>query len=171
MRILIFEDGSWVADELARMLRRQGGAVELARSSDLTVRAAAVDGYDLLILDLSLSAADSMRLLRALGDLRDRVPLLVLTARGQADERVQALELGADCLGEPFAMREVAARVRALLRRVRPQEEAHRLVHGPPILDVDAHPAHLPREPLPPLPRGWALPHVLLPHAPRPVSQ
>jgi len=171
MRILILEEGSWVADELARMLRRQGCAVELARPGELTVRATAVDGYDLLILDLSLSTADSARLLRALEDLRDRVPLLVLTARGQADERVQALELGAECLGEPFAMREVAARVRALLRRVRPHEEAHRFVHGPLIIDVDAHRAYLAGKPLALLPREWAVLQVLLTHAERVVSK
>jgi two-component system OmpR family response regulator len=171
MRILIFEDGSRVADELARMLRKEGCAVELASSNELTARAAVVNGYDLLILDLSLSAADSARLLRALEHLRDRVPLLVLTARGQVDERVQALELGADCLGEPFAMREVAARVRALLRRTRPHEETHRLVHGPLIVDADAHRAYLAGEPLSLLPREWAVLQVLLAHAERVISK
>jgi DNA-binding response OmpR family regulator len=110
-------------------------------------------------------------LLRALAELRDRLPLLVLTSRGQVDERVQALELGADCLGEPFAMREVAARVRALLRRARPQEEAHRLVHGPLVVDTDAHRAYLAGEPLALLPREWAVLQVLLNHAERVVSK
>ena len=171
MRILILEDGSWIADELARMLRRQGCAVELARSAEIVTRAAALADYDLVILDLTLSVADGARLLRALDELRDRVPLLVLTARGQVDERVQALELGADCLGEPFAMREVAARVRALLRRTRQPEEAHRLVHGPLIVDTDAHRAYLAGEPLALLPREWAVLQVLLTHAERVVSK
>lgn len=128
MRILILEDGSWIADELARMLRRQGCVVELARSKEL---AATVDAYDLLILALSLSVPDSTRLLQG----------------------------------------EVAARVRALLRRVRPHEEAHRLVHGPLIVDVDAHRAYLAGEPLALLPREWAVLHVLLTHAERVVSK
>jgi len=171
MRILILEDGSWIADELARMLRRQGCAVELARSKELDARAVALDAYDLLILDLSLRVADGMPLLRALEDLRDRVPLLVLTSHAQSDERVQALELGAECLGEPFAMREVAARVRALLRRVPPRQETNRLVHGPLIVDVDAHRAYLAGEPLAVMPREWAVLQVLLTHAERVVSK
>ncbi len=169
MRILILEDGSTIAGELARMLRRQGAAVELGRSSEEAVRASA-DGYDLLVLDLSLRA-DSQQLLDAIEERRARVPLLVLTARGQIDERVRALEFGADCLAEPFAMREVAARVRALLRRARPEEETHRLVHGPLVLDTDAHRAYLGGDALALLPREWAVLQVLLTHAERVVSK
>ncbi|HEX9432353.1 MAG TPA: response regulator transcription factor [Burkholderiales bacterium] len=171
MRILILEDGSWVADELARMLRRQGCAVELARSSEQAVRTAAAQTFDLLILDLSLRVVDGARLLRALEDQRDRVPLLVLTAREQVDERVQALELGADCLAEPFAMPELAARVRALIRRSRSREDARRLVHGPLVVDSDARRAYLAGEPLALVPREWAVLEVLLRQAERVVSK
>jgi len=86
MRILILEDGSWVADELSRMLRRQGCAVEVARSSEQAVRNTAAQSLDLLILDLSLRVIDGPRLLRALEEQRDRVPpLLVLTSVGIAE--------------------------------------------------------------------------------------
>lgn len=171
MRILILEDGSKVSNELARMLRQQGCAVRVARSSEGALRAAAGETYDLVVLDLSLRFGDTERLLRALEEGRERLPSLVLTARGQVDERVQALELGADCLAEPFTMREIAARVRALLRRTRPQENAHRLVHGPLVVDTDAHRAYLAGEPLFLLPREWAVLQVLLTNVERVVSK
>jgi DNA-binding response OmpR family regulator len=171
MRVLILEDGSWVADELSRMLRRQGCSVELARSTEQAVRSAAAQSFELLILDLSLRVVDGARLLRALEDPPDRIPLLVLTARDQVDERVQALELGADCLGEPFAMPEVAARVRALMRRSRSAKEGRRIVHGPLVVDSDARRAYLGGEPLALVPREWAVLEVLLRQAERVVGK
>lgn len=171
MRVLILEDGSWVAEELARMLRRQGCAVRVTRSSMQAIRETVLEPYELIVLDLSLRIGDTAEMLRALEASRGRLPWLVLTARGQIDERVQALELGADCLAEPFVMREIAARVRALLRRSRPQEEAHRLVHGPLVVDTSAHRAFLAGEPLALLPREWAVLQVLLTNAERVVSK
>ena len=171
MRILILEDGSWVSDELERLLRRQGSAVKVAHSSIESVREAAVESYDLVVLDLSQRFGDTAELLDALEAKHARLPCLVLTARGQIDERVQALELGADCLAEPFVMREVVARVRALLRRNRSNEAAQRLVHGPLVVDTDAHRAFLAGEPLALLPREWAVLQVLLTNAERVVSK
>jgi two-component system, OmpR family, response regulator len=161
MHILLLEDGSTVADALCRMLRREGYAVEMASVSEQTLRAARTRPCDLLILDLSLRAGDAAKLVRSLEQWRDQVPALVLTAREQVDERVQALELGADCLAEPFAMPELAARVRALIRRSRPRRGA-KLVHGPLVVDREAHRAYLRGEPLALLPREWAVLEVLL---------
>jgi len=170
MRILILQDGSWVSEELARMLRQQGCAVHMTRSTEAAVRAATGERYDVTVLDLSLRFGDTEPLLRALEARRDGFPFLVLTARDQIDERVRALELGADCLAEPFAMREVAARVRALLRRNRP-EDSNRQVHGPLVIDFDAHRAFLAGEPLALLPREWAVLQVLLANVERVVSK
>ncbi len=163
MHILLLEDGSTVADALCRMLRREGYAVEMASVNEQTVRAARRHACDLLILDLTLRAGDAGKLLRALEQWRDQVPALVLTAREQVDERVQALELGADCLAEPFAMPELAARVRALMRRSRSRSRrGGKLVHGPLVVDREAHRAYLRGEPLALLPREWAVLEVLL---------
>ena len=171
MRILILEDGSPVAGELAQMLRGQSYTIQLARLSERAVRESATEGYDLLILDLSLRITESAALLRTVADHRDRIPFLVLTARDQVDERVLALELGADCLAEPFVMREIAARTRILLRRARPNAAMRRLVHGPLILDTDAYRAYLAGKPLSLLPREWAVLQVLLTNAERVVSK
>jgi DNA-binding response OmpR family regulator len=161
MHILLLEDGSTVADALCRMLRREGYAVEMASVNEQTVRAARRRACDLVILDLTLRAGDAGKLLRSLEQWGDQIPALVLTAREQADERVQALELGADCLAEPFAMPELAARVRALMRRSRARRSG-RVVHGPLVFDRQAHRAYLRGEPLALLPREWAVLEVLL---------
>ena len=161
MHILLLEDGSSVADALCRMLRREGYAVEMASVNEQTVRAARKHACDLVILDLTLRAGDAAKLLPLLEHWSEQVPALVLTAREQVDERVQALELGADCLAEPFAMPELAARVRALMRRS-PSRRGGKLVHGPLVVDREAHRAYLRGEPLALLPREWAVLEVLL---------
>jgi two-component system OmpR family response regulator len=159
MHILLLEDGSTVADALCRMLRREGYAVEMASVNEQTVRAARRQPGDLVIIDLTLHVHDAAKLVRALEQWGDQVPVLVLTAREQVEERVQALELGADCVAEPFAMPELAARVRALMRRSR---RNGRLIHGPLVVDREAHRAYLHGEPLALLPREWAVLEVLL---------
>lgn len=170
MHILLLEDGSTVADALGRMLRRDGYAMEIASANDQTVRAAAGRGFDLVIVDLTLCTSDAGRVLEALKDWRLRVPALVLTARDQIAERVQALELGADCVGEPIAMPELAARVRALMRRSPPRRNGM-LVHGPLVVDREAHRAYLHGEPLALLPREWAVLMVLLARCEQIVSK
>jgi len=169
MRILFLEGGSPMVDELFRMLRRHGYAVEIAAADAKVVRTAATRVVDLLIVDLGC-APDAPKLLRALADWREQLPMLVLTAREQLDERVQALELGADCLAEPFAMPEIAARVRALLRRAHPQP-GRKLAHGALMLDAGARRAYLDGEPLALLPREWAVLEALLRRAEQVVSK
>lgn len=161
MRIVLYEDGSRLTDELCRTLRRHGHAVQLASANAENVRVPPGRDCDLVILDLSLRGAEAATLVGALGQRRDDVPTLVLTAREQLQERVQALELGADCLAEPIAMPELSARVRALMRRSRPRL-AGRLTCGPLVLDRDARRAYLCGEPLSLLPREWAVAELLL---------
>lgn len=161
MHILLLEDGSSVADAFCRVLRRDGNAVEMASADEHTVRTARKHGCDLVILDLTLRAGDAGKVVRALEQWHDQVPVLVLTARESVEERVQALELGADCLAEPFAIPELAARVRALTRRAQARRSG-RLVHGPLVVDREAHRAYLDGEPLALLPREWAVLELLL---------
>jgi len=169
MRIVFLEEASPIAQELTGMLRHQGCAVEIAAANASELRAAATRAFDLLILDLG-RAPQAGTLLRALADWRDQAPMLVLTTRDQVDERVQAFELGADCLTEPFTMREFAARVRALLRRAQPQRP-RKLVHGPLVLDAPGRRAFLGGEPLMLLPREWAVLELLVRHAEQIVSK
>jgi two-component system, OmpR family, response regulator TctD len=171
MRILFLQDGSRVADELARMLGRDGFVVELVPCSEQMARTAPTRGCDLLIVDLSLRAGSSATLLRALEDHQGEIPTLVLASRRQVAERVQALEMGADCLAEPFAMQEVVARVRALLRRVEPRRGGNKIVYGALTVDREARRAYLQGNPVHLLPREWALLQVLLGRADGIVSK
>lgn len=124
MRLLVVEDEPDLASAIARGLRQRGYAVDVALSyseADIRLRSA---GYDLVILDWALPDGSGLELCRALtsGDLPlfepGRPKVLMLTARDAVDDRVAGLDAGADdYLVKPFAFAELAARVRALLRR------------------------------------------------------
>ena len=117
-----------------------------------------------MILDIGLPQMDGFEVLRRLRSRRDKrpMPVLVLTARDAVEDRVRGLDLGADdYMVKPFAMPELTARVRALLRR----SQAHggpRIVHGPLALDTVARRAFLRNEPLELAAREWAVLEVLL---------
>ncbi|MDX1468876.1 MAG: response regulator transcription factor [Acidimicrobiia bacterium] len=124
MRLLVVEDESDLAEAIARGLRRDGYAVDVASdasAADLKLRTA---GYDLVCLDWNLPDGSGLGLCRALvsGDLptfeEERPRILMLTARDAVEDRVSGLDSGADdYLVKPFAFAELSARVRALLRR------------------------------------------------------
>lgn len=124
MRLLVVEDEPDLADVIARGLRRDGHAVDVALTAtdaDIKLRSA---GYDLAVLDWNLPDGSGLELCRGLvsGELPtlegDRPRILMLTARDDVDDRVAGLDSGADdYLVKPFAFAELSARVRALLRR------------------------------------------------------
>lgn len=118
MRILIAEDDAILADGLMRSLRRAGHAVDWVKNGVEADGAVTTGEFDLLILDLGLpkmNGLDTLKRLRGRGSL---VPVLILTALDGVQERVRALDLGADdYLAKPFALEELEARVRALTRR------------------------------------------------------
>lgn len=124
MRLLVVEDEPDLADAIARGLRRDGHAVDIAHTileADIKLRSA---GYDLAVLDWNLPDGSGLQLCRDLisGDvptLEDERPrVLMLTARDEVEDRVAGLDSGADdYLVKPFAFTELSARVRALLRR------------------------------------------------------
>ncbi|WP_405729322.1 response regulator transcription factor [Streptomyces sp. NBC_01537] len=121
MRVLLVEDDEPVAESLRRGLRRYGFEVDwVATGRD----ALAAGPTDLVLLDLGLPDTDGLdvcRELRARGD----VPIIVISARSDETDRVVGLELGADdYVTKPFGVREVIARIRAVMRRVKPQEKA-----------------------------------------------
>lgn len=121
MRVLVVEDEVPLADAVARGLRREGMAVDVAYDGDAGLEKALMTRYDVLVLDRDLpllSGDDVLRHLAADGAL---TRVLMLTAAGTLADRVAGLELGADdYLGKPFAFEELVARVRALGRRATP---------------------------------------------------
>lgn len=118
MRILVVEDDAALITALERGLRDAGFAVDLAANAEDAIDLLAINPFDAMILDLGLPGADGLTLL---GLLRERglgLPVLVLTARGELEDRVAGLDAGADdYLRKPFAFPELLARLRALLRR------------------------------------------------------
>jgi two-component system response regulator MprA len=126
-RVLVVDDDPDVRDSLARALRLSGYAVTTAVHGADALDAVARSPVDLIVLDVQMPVVDGFdacRMLRARGDA---TPVLVLTARAAVDDRVTGLEVGADdYLVKPFALRELLARVRALLRR----SASHRDVLG-----------------------------------------
>jgi DNA-binding response OmpR family regulator len=129
VRVLVVEDEVPLADAVARGLRREGMAVDVAHDGDTGLEKAMMTRYDVLVLDRDLpvrSGDDVCRELAAQGSL---TRVLMLTAAGGLEDRVAGLELGRDdYLGKPFAFSELVARVRALGRRATP---AHPRAAGP----------------------------------------
>jgi two-component system phosphate regulon response regulator PhoB len=126
-RILLIEDEPDIAEVLQYNLEKEGFEVETARRGDTGLDAVRRDAPDLILLDLMLPGTDGLELTRMLK--RDggtsRVPIVMLTARGEEVDRIVGLELGADdYISKPFSPREVVLRVKAVLRRHQPDPEA-----------------------------------------------
>lgn len=124
MRVLLVEDDEPVAESLRRGLLRYGFEVEWVT----TGAAALAHGkpYDVVLLDLGLPDTDGLDVCKALRE-RGEVPIIVISARSDEADRVVGLELGADdYVTKPFGVREVIARIRAVMRRVRPRPAADR---------------------------------------------
>jgi two-component system OmpR family response regulator len=118
MRILLVEDDAVLGDGLSLSLSDWGFDVTLAVTGNYATSALSTQPYDLVILDLGLPDMDGLEVLRQLRARKSAIPVLVLTARDGLSDRVSGLELGADdYMTKPFELRELEARVKALLRR------------------------------------------------------
>lgn len=118
MRVLVVEDEPQIADFIARGLRENGYAVDVASDGEEAMHWPAVAAFDLIILDVMLPAVDGVTVCRAWRRQGLRTPVLMLTARDAIEDRVRGLDSGADdYLAKPFAFAELLARLRALARR------------------------------------------------------
>ena len=136
MRVLVVEDEVQLADAVARGLRREGMAVDVAHDGDSGLEKAMMTRYDVLVLDRDLPVRSGDDVCRELTAQCSLTRVLMLTAAGGLQDRVAGLELGADdYLGKPFAFAELVARVRALGRRATPA--APPVLHGPGGLELD----------------------------------
>ena len=119
MRILVVDDDPSLRDALERALKLEGYDVDLARDGLQAIQMADPGRHDAIVLDLGLPRIDGLEVCRRLRAQSNRTPVLMLTARDAVDDRVAGLDAGADdYLVKPFALIELLARVRALLRRV-----------------------------------------------------
>ncbi|MEW6735986.1 MAG: response regulator transcription factor [Acidobacteriota bacterium] len=118
MRILLVEDDTRVARFVAKGLREQSYAVDVAADGDSALYQTAISSYDIIILDVMIPVIDGFEVCRRLRASGARMPILMLTARDAVDDRITGLDIGADdYLTKPFEFGELTARLRALLRR------------------------------------------------------
>ena len=118
MRILLVEDDKMIGEGLQKGLRQGGYSVNWVQDGIMAEHALKDEHYDLVILDIGLPGKSGFEILKSLRGRQETVPVLVLTARDAVSDRVSGLDLGADdYMLKPFALEELEARVRSLLRR------------------------------------------------------
>src|SRR5436853_5929702 len=118
MRVLIVEDEKKLASFVRKALQAEGFAADLLHHGDEALAAATTTAFDVIILDIMLPGRDGLSVVRQLRARHVVTPVLLLTARGEVNERVEGLNAGADdYLPKPFVLAELVARVRALMRR------------------------------------------------------
>lgn len=118
MRVLVVEDDLHLAGSLTALLASSGYAVDCVHDGPSAEALVRVEAFDLVVLDLNLPQMDGLSVLRAMRARGNAAAVMILTARGAAEERVRGLDLGADdYMAKPFDVREFEARVRSLLRR------------------------------------------------------
>src|SRR5215212_3841509 len=138
-RVLIVDDEPAVRAALDRALRLDGYEIELAADGREALDRLADARQDAVVLDVAMPGIDGLEVCRRLREAGDRTPVLMLTARDAVDDRVAGLDAGADdYLVKPFALRELQARLRALLRRTEPGDE-QALSLEDLVMDVPAH--------------------------------
>jgi DNA-binding response OmpR family regulator len=140
-RVLVVDDDPTVSEVVARYLERDGYVVETVADGRTALDRALAEPPDLVILDLMLPGIDGLEVCRRLRALAP-VPIVILTARGQENDRIVGLDLGADdYVAKPFSTKELVARVRAVLRRARgplaPSGPDARSVYADGDLEVD----------------------------------
>jgi DNA-binding response OmpR family regulator len=132
MRILLVEDEPQAAQALAKGLREQAYAVDVAADGEAAIFQSGTTDYDGLILDVMLPIVDGFTVCRTIRESGCTVPILMLTARDAVESRVEGLDCGADdYLIKPYDFRELLARLRAVVRRGHRPVVAERLVVGP----------------------------------------
>jgi DNA-binding response OmpR family regulator len=166
-RILVVDDDVNVRDVVRRYLEHAGYRVELADNGEQALRAAERSEPDLVVLDLMLPGIGGLEVCRRLRQ-RSQVPVVMLTARGEEDDRIAGLQLGADdYVAKPFSPRELVLRVTSVLRRANaePVTTREELVDGDLRMDVTARTASRGGIPLPLTSREFDLLEFLINHA------
>ena len=138
MRILVAEDEPDLAHTLRKALTEDGYAVDCTPNGERALEKATAVPYDTILLDVMLPGKNGLAVLSDLRAQGIRTPVLILTARDAVDDKVRGLNVGADdYMTKPFALTELLARVRALIRRASP-EPVNELVAGPLVVDTCA---------------------------------
>src|SRR6266850_2537801 len=130
MRILVADDAPKAAGCLVQGLQAEGYAVDLAEDGDEALCLGQTNQYDVMVLDVMMPAKDGFTVVRQLRKKNVLTPVIFVTARGEIEDRVRGLDAGGDdYLVKPFSITELLARLRAILRRQRPQASTRRQRH------------------------------------------
>ncbi len=171
MRVLIVEDDPLVGDGIRRVLNGGGFAADLVASAEAAKSALDTEAFDLVIADIGLPRQDGLQFVRSLRSRGRIVPVLILTARDGLEDRVTALDLGADdYLTKPFQVPELLARCRALIRRANSVASA-RIGFGDLELDTARKSVTAGGRPLELSQREWAILECLILNAGHIVSK
>ncbi len=171
MKILLVEDNRELLEQLTEFLRGQRYLVEGCERGDEALERLFAASFDLVILDLMLPGLDGLSLLKEMRAGGIRTPVLLLTAKGSVDDRVEGLDAGADdYLAKPFSRAELGARIRALLRRPGRERET-RLKAGDLVLDTVSREVTRDGRPLELTPKEFSLLEFLLYNRPQPISR
>ncbi len=142
VNILVIEDNIRISDNISYILQNEHYHVEVAAHGDQGYHQALDGEYDLIILDLMLPGMDGFEILEALRANRVNTPVLVLSAKGQVEDKVRALNLGSDdYLTKPFASSELLARIKSIIRR-KHDLASNRIVVGSLRIDTDKKEAY-----------------------------
>src|SRR3954469_15701104 len=137
MRVLLVEDEPSAAHVLAKGLREQAYAVDVAADGESAIVQAGTTDYDAVVLDVMLPVRDGFTVCRSIRDSGSAVPILMVTARDAVEARIHGLDCGADdYLVKPFDFRELLARLRALVRRGRQPLLPERMTAGPLVVET-----------------------------------
>jgi two-component system copper resistance phosphate regulon response regulator CusR len=171
VRILLAEDETKVARHVRQGLAAEGYSVDLAADGDEALWLAETNPYDALVLDVMMPCKDGFTVVRNLRRKQINTPVIFLTSRAEVEDRVRGLDAGGDdYLTKPFSMSELLARLRALLRRQRPQ--ASNLLRVADLeLDLVEHRATRAGGQIELTPREFALLEFLMTSSPKPVSK
>jgi len=149
VRVLLIDDDARLAELLDENLRPQGVVLVHAGGGQAGLGALSGGGFDAVLLDVMMPGLDGLSVLRTLRDAGHRVPVIMLTARGDEADRVVGLELGADdYVAKPFSPRELLARLRAVLRRSQPDTLAEKLTAAGITVDTGSREAWVDGKPV-----------------------
>jgi len=171
MRILVAEDDAPLADFLHQRLLQEQFAVHIVSNGVEAQRMAAEQPYDVVLLDLSMPGATDLEVLRVIRSKKPDLPVLIVTGASLVEERVRGLDAGADdYLAKPFAFAELAARIRAVLRRGNRTVSVMLRVED---LELDrvTHTVQRRARPIELSPKEFALLEFLMRHAGQPVAR
>ena len=137
MKVLIIEDEYSLADAIAETLKKDKFNVSIETNGEDGENEALTGNYDLILLDVMLPKKNGFDILRTLGQAKIKTPVIMLTAKSEIEDKLNGLEHGADdYITKPFAMRELMARIKAVLKRTNNIENTECLQYGDLVLDI-----------------------------------